>query len=82
MGFDYSFAEIVGMVNESSKTKRVDFNSRRIGMRKLMGILLVAAVIGFVAPGAFAATSSGHRHQQHQRHHQKQTQKQRKHHVA
>jgi len=40
-------------------------------MRKFMGILFVAAVVGFVAPGAFAATGTHHhvRQHQHQHHH-------------
>jgi len=75
---NHSFAEVVGMANKSSKTKRVEFNSRRIGMRKLMGLLLVAVVLGFVAPGAFAANGA-HRHQHHRHHHQ---QKQHRHHAA
>ena len=41
-------------------------------MRKFMGILLVAAVIGLIAPSSFAATSRTHRHQNHRHHHHKQ----------
>jgi hypothetical protein len=41
-------------------------------MRKFMGLLFVAVLLGFIAPAAFAATISHHhqRQHQHQRHHQ------------
>jgi len=57
------------MANENTYVGSVAFKTRRVGMRKFIGFLFVAVVLGIVAPGAFAANGS-HRHHQ-QRHHHK-----------